>query len=258
MNELKTLQLNLLNYLLHDDGSIFDSITSVSDDKKLQQIQINKNAYSLRLKEAIDTDHSQLGFYLGDDIFDQVVAGYIEKYPSSYTSLRHFCDNMPQFLTDFEPLQNVPVAAEFAAFERILMTAFDAQDSNFLCREDLQNIVASDWAAVIFRFHPSVQCITFQWNTVDIWQAMKEGVIPPAPIQQENHWLIWRNKDRLTEFRAVTHQEHQLIDLVLAGNDFANLCSFLSRDQASDDIGSLISSYIFTWVDNQLLRSYSV
>jgi hypothetical protein len=165
---------------------------------------------------------------------------------------------LPQFLTDFKLLQNVPVAAEFAAFERILMTAFDAQDSNFLCREDLQNIVASDWAAVIFRFHPSVQCITFQWNTVDIWQAMKEGVIPPTPIQQENHWLIWRNKDRLTEFRSVTHQEHQLIDLVLAGNDFANLCSFLSQDQASDDIGSLISNYIFTWVDNQLLRSYSV
>jgi hypothetical protein len=71
MSELKSLQLNLLNYLLRDD----DSISSASDDKKIQQLQNYKNDYSLRLKEAIDTDYSQLGFYLGDDIFDQAVTG---------------------------------------------------------------------------------------------------------------------------------------------------------------------------------------
>ena len=78
---LASLQQQLINYLVDDDPSVTDKImeqiTEHGNITRDVRLHIYKNAYQARLKETIDNDHQMLGFFLGDDLFDQMVSGYI-------------------------------------------------------------------------------------------------------------------------------------------------------------------------------------
>ena len=159
---LHELQQQMMNYLTDDELSIAQQIEDHGDISRDVRLHIYKNAYQMRLKETIDNDHPLLGMYLGDDLFDQMVSGYIKAYPSNNTSLRHFADLLPSFLASHSPFNKYPIISELARFERLLMVAFDAADTERFTQETLLDIEHEQWPNLVFRFHPSVQiCLLY-------------------------------------------------------------------------------------------------
>lgn len=250
---LKSLQQQMMNYLTDDKPAIAQQVVEHGGISRDARLHIYKNAYQMRLKETIDNDHPILGMYLGDDLFDKMVNGYIKAYPSNYTSLRHFADFLPQFLTHNPPFKDYPLISELAYFERLLMVAFDAKDTERFTRENLLNIPHSQWPDLIFRFHPSVQITAFSFNTVETWQALKQQQTPEPASQLANVWLLWRNNERLTQFRSISQQEHALINMMLNGNDFASLCDHLFTQHPSEDVSQLALNYLLSWLDDGIL-----
>jgi hypothetical protein len=74
----------------------------------------------------IDSENEMLGIYLGDDLFEQMVDGYIDSAPSQHPSLRFFGDRLPDYLQDTLPFSDHPILAEIASFERSLLNACDS------------------------------------------------------------------------------------------------------------------------------------
>jgi hypothetical protein len=243
----------MIDYLVDDKSAISQQVVEHGAITRDVRLHIYKNAYQARLKETIDNDHQILGLYLGDDLFDQMVSGYIQAYPSQSTSLRHYADFLPQFLHQHEPFSSHPIMSELAHFERLLMVAFDAADVERFTREKLVATPHENWPSLVFRFHPSVQLAGFELNTVESWQALKQEQAPAPAIAAKNTWLLWRNYDRLTQFRSVTKQEHDLLIMMLQGADFASLCEYLIADTGEEDISQLALNYLLTWIDDGIL-----
>lgn len=91
-------------------------------------------------------------------------------------------DNIPEFPALYDELQffkQYPKISELAAFERRLISAFDAADSEQATFEQLQAIPPEQWPAICFRFHASVQ--------------------------------IFRCQERLTEFMSISPSQHTLL-----------------------------------------------
>ena len=261
-SSLEQLQQQMIDYLTHDDDTIADHIVSQGAIDNVTRLNIYKNAYRMRLREVIDTDHEILGLYLGDELFDQMVNGYIDLYPSSYTNLRHYCDNLPEFLKQQAPFADYPLLSELAYFERLLLTAFDAADCSRFSFEDLQTISHDRWPSLKFHFHPSVQLANLHWNSVQSWQALKAQQTPQAATAIENCWLLWRNRENLTQFRSLSSEENTLFKMILAGDDFSTLCDFLLASQAVDqtestagDVTHLALNYLSSWLEQGLLRA---
>ena len=129
MSDLARLQQQFVAFLQgqpSDFPSLIGEQPPVSTDVRLN---IYHNAYRMRLRETIDNDHPILGKYLGDEFYDILVANYIDTYPSKVKSLRYFCDAIPMLLAQHEPFSQYPILSPLAAFERALLTAFDAQDA---------------------------------------------------------------------------------------------------------------------------------
>lgn len=254
---LALLQQKLVNYLVNDDAvstnEIMEQIEDHGNVTRDIRLHIYKNAYHARLKETIDNDHQMLGFFLGDDLFDQMVLGYINAYPSDNTSLRHFADKLPTFLAHNPPFSHHPIISELAHFERLLMVAFDAGDANLFTRSLLAVIPPEQWPELVFRFHPSVQIAHFYYNTVETWQALKQEKSPEPTIEQNSKWLLWRNKDRLTQFRSLPTQEYSLITMILKGENFSALCEFLLQDTDEDQASQLALNYLLSWLDDGLI-----
>lgn len=254
MSALQERQRQMMRYLLGQSDDIAEHVVDQGNISRDIRLAIYKNAYQIRLKETIETDHEILGFYLGDDMFDPMVAAYIAAYPSQKRSLRQYADNLPRFLSEeYKPFAEYPQIGEIARFERLLLSAFDAGDAERFSREDLAEIAPDDWPAMQFRFHPSTQLFFSQWNVVEIWQALKGQEAPPEPLQDNHYWLLWRNDERLTEFRSIQTMEYELFQLALAGENFAALCETLLEQVSEEEAGQVAVGYLLQWIDQGLL-----
>ncbi|MDE1463886.1 DNA-binding domain-containing protein [Spartinivicinus poritis] len=251
---LATRQHQLLAYLLGQSSTISDHIVHQGNVSITTRLDIYRNAYRIRLKKTIETDHEILGRYLGDALFDEMVEGYLNNHVSNYTSLRQFADSLPHYLATNSPFIDYPVISELAAFERRLLTAFDAADTQQrMTPEHLTTLPTEQWPNLCLTFHPSMQIFSASWNTVEVWQALKASQTPPAATTTQALWVIWRNNERLTEFHSLPPEEHQLIHLALQGKPLAMMCEALLANHPAENTSQLIVNYLLSWIERGLL-----
>lgn len=226
-----------------------------------QRLEIYGNAYRIRLIKIIEVDHPVLSTYLGDELFDQMVQGYLREHPSTKRSLREFCRHLPDYLQRTLPFSDHPILAELAVFEGRLRDSFDAADAERVTFSLLQRLEPEKWPAMHLRLHPSVQIYRAYWNSVESWQAIKAehdppsarpvGKMPDSPAQQP--WLLWRGHDRLTQFRSLNTVEQTLLEALLTGADFATLCEQMQPLMHDDEIGQRVVNYLRCWFDDGLI-----
>jgi len=251
---LKERQQQMMAYLKGKPSEIDQHIKdhgAISVDTRLH---IYRNAYQVRFWETIDTDHPVLGTYLGDDLFNQMVHDYIDAYPSEFRSLRQFADRLPQFLTEDPTLSVYPHLAELARFERLLLSVFDAPDSERAQRDDLISLPPEQWAGLKLVFHPSVALFQSPFNVVDIWQHIKAERVPPDPADVSEVWVVWRNRDRLTEFVSFEPGEQLMFERFYQGGSFVEVAEELLAEQQTDPSEAMVNT-LFLWLDRGWIKS---
>lgn len=259
-NKLKLgkLQDEFLQHLLENESSIAENIATQGKVEVSTRLGIYGNAYKLRLKDAIENDHEILGLYLGDDLFDLMAAGYIQSRPSHYTSLRDFSEHLPAYLKDTEPFSNTPIISEIAAFERSLLFAFDAANANSATMENLISTPQEQWPELKLRFHPSMQIFQSNWNAVQSWQALKAEKAPPVQEEESAYWLIWRNHERITEFRSLPVDEHAMLSGFLHGQNFAEVCELLLEHHTEEEVAQNALQYIVAWLEIGVVTGFGL
>ncbi len=253
---LKALQQQFMQTFQGADASAFKQLVLEQGKVDVEQrIDIYSHAYVARLKECIETDHELLAIYLGDELFEQMVQGYVAQHPSTLTSLRHFCDALPDYLLAQTPFKSYPIVSEIARFERRLLDAFDARDEMTAKLEDLQRINAEHWPAMQFTLHPSVVLFSSDWNCVAVWQSLKQQQTPPEAQTDPQSWVIWRNKQRLTEFNSLDSTAYVMLDGMLQGQSFSVLCENLSEFVAYDLVGEKALACLLDWIEAGIISA---
>jgi hypothetical protein len=251
--QLRQRQQQLMDYLLTGKEGIEQHILVQGELSSTTRLHIYRNAYQVRLRDTIDSDHPVTGTYLGDELFDLMVSAYRQQHASSHHSLRHFSDELPHFLASQTPFSDNPQIAELARFERLLLSAFDAADGAKATTAQLRSLPPEDWPALSVDFHPSVQLFESDWNAVELWQAIKEEVIPPAAKQGSEAWLLWRNAELLTEFRHLGPAELLMFNQFRDQADFATVCEALLAVEPEDQVSATAISILLSWLDSGLV-----
>ena len=256
MQDLRQLQSELINHLVNKTTGIEDYIADGGPINKQARLGIYSNAYKQRLRGVIDTDHEVLSFYLGDDLFNILVEGYIDAHPSTHTSLRDFCSKLPNYLKETVPFSGHPILAELARFEQTLLFAFDANDARTIDASFLQTLPKEEWPNIKVRFHPSVQLFETSTNCVEIWQAMKKNSTPPSSINAGHvAWIIWRNPARITEFKSIEESELHVIKTFLHGSTLASACEELLSFYQESEVSGMIISYLQKWLEHKQITA---
>ena len=250
MENLRRLQTELMDYITRKASHAEQYIAEGGLIDKAKRLQIYGNAYRVRLRGVIDTDHELLSFYLGDELFNKLVEGYIDAYPSHVPSLRDYCSHIPQFLKETEPFSEHPVIGELARFEQTLLFSFDANDAALATMADLSNIPVEAWPELRVRFHPGVQIFTTKTNCVEVWQALKVKNDPPTAINNNPvNWLVWRSPERITEFRSLEDNEYDAIHMFLRGSNLAEVCEDLLKNVPEEEVSQVAVGYIADWIN---------
>lgn len=270
MSELAKLQSQFMDYLLTASPEGQTPITpeaaafqaKIADQQGIGadvRMQIYANAYRIRLKETMETDHEMLGLYLGDELFDKLAIEYTHAHPSRFRSLREFCDALPDFLQQDDFFSQYPILADLARFERRLLNAFDAADAQRASFSELQALAPTSWPACRLRFHPSVQVFICHSNAVESWQALKQTKAPPVPdYQSRRAWLLWRSDSRLTEFISLTEEQLLLLQGFIRGENFATQCELMLEFHDEQLAPMKVLQALQAWFAMGIIRSVEV
>jgi hypothetical protein len=225
----------------------------VCDTRKASRdvlLGVYRDAYALRLIEALQTDYPGLYAMAGPADFDTMARAFIATHPSRHPSVRWFGRQLAGFLAATPPFSATPAAAEMARFEWALGEAFDAEDAASLGFDDLAALPPEAWGALRLSFLPSLRRMTLRYQVPQAWLRRDAVVagdlevppepIPDAPAASAWHgvdWLIWRTApDSETQFRSMAPDEAWMLDRAAGGMPFPELCAGLAAFAPSDEV----------------------
>jgi hypothetical protein len=255
---LRRLQRDLQNHLIDEDDAIAEAIVDAPPLPTLKRLGIYRNAYRVRLIEALDDTYPILHAVLGDEDFAALGEQFVAAHPSVHRSIRWYGGEFADFLERWPPYDEQPIFAELALLEWTLAEVFDAADAEAQPRAALSAIDASAWSGLTFDFHPSVRRLQLQWNTAAVWQAMSRGEDPPGPAcaDQPVPWLLWR-QDLQNYFRSMAADESAALDSALRGDTFGEICESLIDWLPEEEIPLRAASLLATWADSGIIVGIS-
>jgi hypothetical protein len=255
---LAELQRNFQAHLLVGDDAILESVVDAPPLPPAARVKVYRNAYRVRLLDALKDTHPVLFKILGDEVFEGLGAAFIDAHPSVHRSIRWYGRELADFLAQRSPYADQPILAEIARFEWTLSEVFDASDAVPIGRDALQALDPDAWDQLGFVFHPSLRLLNLSWNTVAVWQAMSRDEDPPRPEPAETPtpWLLWR-RDLTNRFRSLDAPENASLEAGLSGRRFGELCAVLGAWLQEEEIPLRAATLIGRWTDSGMITGLS-
>jgi hypothetical protein len=251
---LVELQRNFQQHLLMGDDAILKSVVDAPPLPAADRVKVYRNAYRVRLLDALKDTYPVLFKILGDEMFDSLGDAFIGAHPSVHRSIRWYGRELAEFLARLPPYADQPILAEIARLEWTLSEVFDAADAVPVGRDALQAVDPDSWEQLGFIFHPSLRLLNLTWNTVTVWQAMSRDEDPPQPAAGVSPipWLLWR-RDLTNRFRSLDAAEKASLEAGLSGGRFGDMCAVLRDWLPEEEIPVRAATLIGTWTDSGLI-----
>ena len=260
MNQLEKLQNTFQDYVLKPNP--LTSTTWVSAEGKSapeKQLSIYSYAYHARLEEVLANDYPAILVAIGEDYFHQLTTNYIQAHPSKFFSLRDFGAGFANFIADLiqqqTTWQEMPWLHELAVFEWSLGQAFDAADDNLFTEQDMAIVAPEAWPEFKFKLHSSVQRLDFEWNIIEMWQALTAEIpVEVTAIKDESYpLLVWR-ENLSTHFRSIEADEQIALDQLIQDGDFTDVCESLANIINEDEVPMHAASLLKGWIVHGLIQ----
>jgi hypothetical protein len=254
MMALRELQLDLQRRLLGEHGGVASGIVDAPPLPAARRLAIYRNAYQVRLIDALNDAYPIMHALLGDQEFMALGKAYVAAHPSVYRSIRWYGQELHDFLGIRAPYSETPILAEVAQLEWTLAEVFDAKDAEPLSRAALAAVDPAAWSALTFEFHPSLRRLDFKWNTAAVWKAMSADETPPRPQANEApvEWLLWR-QGLQNYFRSLTPIEAAALEAALRGRTFGDICGQLSAWLPEHEIAPAAATFLGNWADSGII-----
>ena len=253
-SNLRELQQDMQRHLLGEESTVTAAIMDAPPLKPEDRLAIYRNAYQVRLIDALHETYPILHGLLGDEAWVALGEAYVAAHPSVFRSIRWYGRDLGVFMARCPPYDDAPILSEVASLEWTLTEVFDAQDAPVLQRAALAAVDPAAWGTLTFAFHPSLRRLQFAWNTAAVWKAMSADDTPPRPElgAAPVTWLLWR-QNLQNYFRSMTDVEAAALDAALRGRSFGEICADLSDWLPQDEIPAAAAGFLATWADSGII-----
>lgn len=159
-----------------------------------ERIQIYRGMYLLRMQEALEIDFPTIQWYVGEQVFKDLVARYVQKYPSNSYTLDHLGRHFSKFLEEHDPNGLGKPLGELARLEWSLCSVAIAHDAVPITMVDLASVPEEQFLNLHFRPVHALEILNFDYNVNQAYKAWSSGEEPielhPAPT----HVVCWRHE----------------------------------------------------------------
>jgi hypothetical protein len=251
---LRELQQDMQRHLLGEASTVTAAIVDAPPLPAAERLAIYRNAYQVRLIDALHETYPVLHGLLGDEAWVELGETYVAAHPSVFRSIRWYGADLADLLAHCPPYDGEPILSEIALLEWTLAEVFDAHDAVPLGRAALATIAPEAWGYLTFEFHPSLRRLELQWNTAAVWKAMSSDETPPPPelAAAPAPWLLWR-QNLQNYFRSMGAVEAAALGSALRGRNFGEICEDLSALLPEAEIPAAAAGLLGTWADSGIM-----
>ncbi len=256
---LAELQSSLQAAILDNDDAVLPLIRDSAKENRKALLGVYRNAYALRLIEALKVEYEFLHGFFGETEFTAMARAYIGAHLSRSPNIRWIGAALPDFLAATAPYTTSPVIADLARLEKALNDAFDAADSPVAGQEVLAGVPADAWGRLVIEFHPSLRLVCLRTNAAAILAAVRKGETPPAGhlLGTEARYVAWR-QDGIAKFRPLEAEEAMAITSAFDKVPFAILCEMIATYADPDTAAARAAGYLAGWFQSELIASVRV
>lgn len=254
MIALADLQARFQSHLLNGGSPLPGLVVDHGRVTAAGRLGIYREAYGLRLIEALQADFRGLHHLLGDAQFAELCRDYILANPSRHPSIRWFGAGLADFLAEHPAYRETTVLIELAKFDWAVSLAFDAEDAPPVGLDAMALVPPEKWPQLRLSPHPSAIRLDLKWNVVTIRKAADQDTTPDPPEQAEwpVPWVVWR-KALAAKYRSMSVDEAWAWDTALGGGDFAKLCEGLCEWIDPQNVGMRAAELLKVWIVDEMI-----
>lgn len=147
-----------------------------------KRFDVYRNNVAVSLTEALVTAFPTVHSLVGDQFFRAMAGVFLRQHPPTSPLMMFYGEEMPDFLTDFEPAQSLSYLPDAARVDLALRRAYHAADVPAMAPESF-NVPPEEIMAARFEVSPAVQVIQSAFPIHGIWRLARGGPKPPADAQ---------------------------------------------------------------------------
>ncbi|MBL8510414.1 MAG: putative DNA-binding domain-containing protein [Betaproteobacteria bacterium] len=257
MTSLAQLQMQFQDYLLTGTPEIAADIVDDSRVGRDTRLGIYKDAYRLRLIEALSSDYAAVRAIAGDELYEAIANDYIHTHPSTYPNIRWYGDTLADFIAHDPRCALQPELVDIARFEWAMTLAFDAPDQPILHLNDLATLPEDAWPDLQLVTQQSLQLLPLHWNAPALWKFARQDTPRPSATRSELPitWAIWRQQ--LTPYyRSLSTDEAWALSATQQGATFAELCEGLIEWNDPEVVAVRAISLVRQWLADEIITGY--
>lgn len=251
------------DYLNGKDSPISNDVNTTEKGDAKTRMTIYRNAYVYRLLDILAGDYPTIYQILGTQSFYEMGEMYLQKYPSTSFTVRHFGQHLAKFLSETSPYATHTYLWQIADFDWAKGSVFDAPDSEVFTLPQLATIPPEAWGDATFTFIPALKRLNYDYNVPQIWQAVDQGhdddnMPEPVALETSLAWVMWR-RDFNPHWYSMEPMEDAFFIQARKGTCFGELCEQLEEwfddEQATANQAAL---FIRRWIDEGMLLSINL
>lgn len=236
----------------------------VADDRSLDasnRLEIYAEAYFTRLLDSMKSDFPITFRVLGEVSFQKLISDYLKKHPSKTTNIGEIGKNLPNFISNYDDLNEAPFLAPLAEMEWFMIESFYAQNTRFLNPSILSSVSDEDLAVAEFKLAPFVYLIESEW-TLDQFSKWRNESLKIderyfEPLTERKGYLICRENGHVM-VEELSAPGLFILHKLKSGENLISTLEHAQNIFFDFDIGSKIMTWFNEWVRRGIIYDVAV
>ncbi|HEX5103463.1 MAG TPA: DNA-binding domain-containing protein [Pirellulaceae bacterium] len=198
-----------------DPAGVAAAIVPSRNQSSAERLAVYRHAYLARLLEVLRELFPCTRFAVGDELFDQFAAGYLQQYPPHSYTLARLADRWVEHLDETRPANAEwgRFIVELSRLEQAIDRIFDGPGPENLPPFTLPANASGD---LQLSFVPGFELNAFQFPISDFYTAWKAGEHPSWPTPREQFLALFR-RDHIVRRHELSREQYALLSAIQRG-----------------------------------------
>ena len=236
LQQLQTLFMDAM-FKNPDNPAVNQLGQLLSDNKQLtaeEQITIYRNSVIGCMIHALRQTYPVCNRLVGDEFFDAMAKQFIYKNPSLSPDLGDYGQSFADFISDFEPAEELVYLPDVARLEWAWEKAFGAIDHQGLDLQAFSQLDAQQQSALHFHLPPGSCLIASAYPITKIWQINQDDYQGNEAIsldEGDERLLVWRQGFDM-RIDSLNDDEWRFLSAIQQDRAFIDICELFAEDES--------------------------
>jgi hypothetical protein len=189
-----------------------------------ERLAIYREMVFLRFHDSLAEDYPAIHRVLGEDDFQALVRGYLDRYPSRSFTLDHAGKDLPRFVAEASQLPHQALVKDLARLEWAVHQSFHADRAAVLTAGVIGQIPLELWTEARLRLAPATEVLAFDHGVSAILSSLSQEADLPSLEPQRSWCAVWR-RDNVVWRQTLSEPMHAVLSTFARGGTIAEAVS---------------------------------